>query len=308
MAKNKISSITRRHIADAMIAGHLHYSGASLESDFLSRLYDLATMPSTDYRKEYNTAYKDIRQHADNNPGDWQPGWVFFDQRFNLLHCPDEEYLNFLNETISPYVRAKSDEQFTLVERYNKHLIKDGYHFIQVDEVSGRPVFKWAPISAGHEEMAAKAVVIKKYLNTEYVSKQVDKMNKAISTDTDIAIGTGKELLETVCKSILKAKGVEIDDEWTLPQLLKHTTNSLDFKPKEADDPNAAEKSIKQILGGIQTIVHGITELRNAYGSGHGKDADFKGLESKYAKLFVGVVSEIAIIYLSTNGETELTE
>ena len=41
---------------------------------------------------------------------------------------------------------------------------------------------------------------------------------------------------------------------------------------------------------------------------GMGKDADFKGLESKYAQLFVGVVSEIAIIYLATNGETEISD
>jgi hypothetical protein len=52
-----------------------------------------------------------------------------------------------------------------------------------------------------------------------------------------------------------------------------------------------------------------VTELRNAYGTGHGKDADFKGLETKYAKLLVGVVSEIVIIFLATNGETaELVE
>lgn len=83
----------------------------------------------------------------------------------------------------------------------------------------------------------------------------------------------------------------------------------MDFTPKEADDPEKADKAIRQILGGITSIVHGVAELRNGYGTGHGKDANFKGLEIKYAKLFVGVVSEIAILYLATNGETaELIE
>jgi hypothetical protein len=154
-----------------------------------------------------------------------------------------------------------------------------------------------------------KKAAIKQYLNTAYVNGKIDIMNEAVYKDTDLALGTAKELLETICKSILKQKGATIKTDWTLPQLLNATTASLDFKPKQADDPTKAEKAIKQILGGISSIVHGVAELRNGYGTGHGKDADFKGLEPKYAKLFVGVVSEIAILYLATNGETaELIE
>ena len=75
----------------------------------------------------------------------------------------------------------------------------------------------------------------------------------------------------------------------------------MDFTPKEAADPEKANKAIRQILGGTASIVHGVSELRNGYGTGHGKDAEFKGLEIKHAKLFVGVVSEIAILYIATN-------
>lgn len=73
-------------------------------------------------------------------------------------------------------------------------------------------------------------------------------MNDAIRKDTDLAIGTAKELLETTCKSILKQKAVAVDSNWTLPQLLKTTTNALDFTPKEAANPESAERSLKQIL------------------------------------------------------------
>ena len=150
---------------------------------------------------------------------------------------------------------------------------------------------------------------IKKYLNTEYVNSKVSIMNESVYKDSDIALGTAKELLETTCKSIIKQKGKDINKDWTLPQLLKATTAILDFKPKQVDNPENAEQSIKQILGGISSIVQATTELRNSYGTGHGKDAHFKGLETKYAKLLVGVVSEIVILYLSTNGETaELVE
>lgn len=128
-------------------------------------------------------------------------------------------------------------------------------------------------------------------------------MNEAVASDTDLAIGTAKELVETICKSILKKSKIEYSKDWNIARLLKETNNVLDFSPKLAKNPEKAEKSLRQILGGISSVVQGIAELRNSYGTGHGKEADFIGLESKYAKLIVGTVSEISIFYLATKSE-----
>lgn len=54
------------------------------EEQFLSRLYDLQNMPSTDWR--FKNAYEDIRQHCTNN-SDWDNDWVFYDSRFDLYMC-----------------------------------------------------------------------------------------------------------------------------------------------------------------------------------------------------------------------------
>ena len=306
MQKSRITTITRRNIADAIIIAKLWYHGRMTEPDFLSRLFDLNKLPSKDYR--YSNAYDDIHKHMVMN-NDWEPDWVFTDNRLNLMHCDDEMYLRFLCETIHPAVRNSEDELQQLLSIYNKNLEADGFEIIQTDEISGKPIFFGRQNVIGQAHLAAKKFEIKKYLNTEYVNSKINTMNDAVNKDTDLAIGTAKELLETTCKSILKQKGVKPDPNWTLPKLVNKTTATLDFKPKEPEDPEKADKSIRQILGGISTIIHGVAELRNAYGTGHGKDADFKGLDTKYAKLLVGVVSEIAIIYLATNGETaELVE
>ncbi|MCS3094407.1 abortive infection family protein [Bacteroides thetaiotaomicron] len=304
--QNRITDITRRQIADEMSLNNLWYHGNSTEPDFLARLFNLKGLPSKDYR--YNNAYDDIYQHMVNNT-DWDSDWLYNDPRINLSYCDDDIYLRFLALTLHPRVRTNESEVHKLVEIYNKHLGNDGFEVIQTDEISGKPIFSVHQKIIGQAGLLAKKVEIKKYLNTEYVNGKIDIMNEAIRKDTDLAIGTAKELLETTCKSILKQKAVVVDSNWTLPQLLKATTNALDFTPKEAANPESAERSIKQILGGISSIVHGVSELRNSYGTGHGKDADFKALEAKYAKLLVAVVSEIVILYLSTNGETaELVE
>jgi hypothetical protein len=306
MTKNKITDVTRRKIADEMTIGKLWYHGNQTEPDFLARLFDLQSLKSRDTR--YSNAYDDIYQHMVNN-NDWDSDWIYSDPRINLSYCDDEIYLNFLSMTVHPRVRTNADEVTKLIEIYNKHLNADGFEIAQTDEISGQPVFTGRQKTIGQAHLTAKKVEIKKYLNTSYVNGKINTMTNAIHKDTDLAIGTAKELLETTCKSILRQKEMNINSSWTLPQLLKATTNSLDFRPKEADDPDKAEKAIKQLLGGISSIVQGVGELRNGYGTGHGKDADFKGLELKYAKLLVGVVSEIAIFYLATNGENaELIE
>jgi len=304
--KKQITTVTRQHIADEMQIAKLWYHGRQSEPDFLARIFDLQSLPSRDSR--YSNAYDDIYQHMVNN-NDWDVNWIYSDPRINMLHCDDTLYLKFLADTLHPLVRTNPDELSQLLGIYNKHLSADGFEVAQTDEISGKPVFAGRQKIIGQGHLTAKKAEIKKYLNTSYVNSKITTMNDAVYKDTDIAIGTAKELLETTCKSILKQRGQTINPEWTLPQLLKETTAILDFKPKEAEDPEKAEKSIRQMLGGITSIVHGAAELRNGYGTGHGKDANFKGLETKYAKLFVGVISEIAILYLATNGETaELVE
>ena len=300
---NKITTLTRQSIADRMQLEGLWYHGKLDEPNFLNRLYDLKALPSSPREHRYNNAYDDIYQHTVNN-NDWDTDWIYNDPRINLLHSSDEKYLTFLSETLHPIVRSSTEEIQKLIAIYNEYLTIDGFEIVQSGELSGKPIYLGRTQSIGSDQFTANKTEIKKYLDTAYVRGKVDLMSKSINTDTDLAIGTAKELLETACKSILKQKGVTADPSWSLSRLIKETSDKLDFKPKEAEDPKKAEQSIKQILGGISSIVHGVSELRNAYGSGHGKDADFKGLEAKYAKLLVGVVSEIVVIFLATNGET----
>lgn len=305
----RITKETRQEIADAITSQGLAYNGKVKQADFLNRLYNLKEMPSTDYRPEYNNAYKDIHQHADMNPQDWGEGWVFTDERLNLMHCTDEEYLKFLHLTTLHVLRENDGSAQELVNIYNKYLNKYGFGLAKENETrDGAPIYSIGALNTLQNVQVEKTIEIKKYLDSDYVHKKIDLMNQAVNEDTDVAIGTGKELLETICKSILKQRNVAADKDWTLPQLLKNTTSSMDFKPKGVENPENAERSIRQILGGVSSIVQGMTELRNSYGSGHGKDNDFKGLDSVYAKLFTGMVADTALFFLGVNGKTELEE
>ena len=97
---NSITEVSRRAIIDYLSVG-IQWSGRLTEDEFLSRIYDLGQMPSTDGR--FRNVIGDIRQHR-VNWNDWPDEWVFTDQRFNILWASDDEFLKFLCETVHPVV------------------------------------------------------------------------------------------------------------------------------------------------------------------------------------------------------------
>lgn len=306
--KNIITKKIRQEIADEMTFGNISYYGGLSEPNFLNRVFDLKNLPSEDDR--FGDAYSDICQHTVLNPNDWPDDWIYTDYRINLLECEDSVYIKFLNETIHPRVRIYKEEIEKLIEIYNRNLKFGGYEVVESDEISGLPIFSIERNSIGNTYLATKKVEIIKYFDTDYVKGKLEVMNNAIdSGDTDLAIGTAKELIETTCKSILKQRGDAFDHNSTLSQLLSTTVKCMTFSPPNIDNPSQADRSIKKILGGISSIVQGVSELRNGYGTGHGKDSNFIGLGKNYAKLLVGVVSDLVIFLIAINGDSaELVE
>jgi hypothetical protein len=71
----QISQITRRDLVDALMGEGVAWNGRLEESEFLSRIFDLDSLPSTDSR--FKNAAGDIWQHRVNNPMDWKDDWVF---------------------------------------------------------------------------------------------------------------------------------------------------------------------------------------------------------------------------------------
>jgi AbiJ N-terminal domain 3 len=134
-----VSEITRRDIFDSLTLERVDWAGRLEEPDFLARIWDLADMRSTDGR--FKDAAGDIWQHRVNNPQDWEDDWVFTDSRFDLMYGDDATLLRFLAEMVHPAVRPDVDDARALVESLNKKLAADGWALVEVDQVSGRPIY-----------------------------------------------------------------------------------------------------------------------------------------------------------------------
>jgi hypothetical protein len=295
---SKISEITRRDIMDLVFLEKINLYGRLEEINFLSRIWDLEAMPSTDSR--FKDAMGDIWQHTINND-DWEPGWVFSDSRFNLMKGDDETFLRFLCESIHPVVRSDTTESERLCQLFNKYLENDGYQLAEKARISGKPVYagRYIGIHDVPGVIAAKDTL--SGTDVGYVSQQITRMETAVNQDPELAIGTAKELVETCCKSILSEASVNYSKGDDLPKLVKSTVKLLELTPNDIPDRAKAAETIKRLLSNLASITQGVAELRNHYGTGHGKVSVNKGLQPRHAKLAVGAASTLAVFLAETN-------
>jgi hypothetical protein len=295
-----ITTITRRDITDSMVAEKVNWAGRLEEPEFLARLFDLQSLPSTDSR--YKNAEGDIWQHRVNN-FDWDDDWLFHDKRFGLLTGDDEVFLRFLCETVHPVVRPDATECERISQMYNQFLRPDGFQLVERTRVSGRPVYVGRYVGIGATPGLNSAREALAGTDPGYVAQQITRMDAAVVNDPTLAIGTAKELVETCCKTILTDRGVAFSKNADLPELVKLTSKELELTPDDIPEKSKAADTIKRLLSNLATITHGVAELRNHYGTGHGKAAGSKGLQSRHAKLAVGAASTLAVFLAETHNE-----
>ena len=129
---------------------------------------------------------------------------------------------------------------------------------------------------------------LKKKFSSEYMSQQIELMVSMQATNPTNAIGMAKELIESCCKTILDELGIPWSKTDDVPQLTNKTLDALNLLPANIQSTDQGADAIKAILGNLRSIPSKLAEIRNPFGSGHGKSASFKGLEERHAKLAVG--------------------
>ncbi len=145
-AAGQITGVTRRRLIQGLAEMGTVWSGVLDDVEFLGRLYDLDTLPSTDRR--YSSAGGNIFMHRVMNPMDWDDDWIFHDSRFGLADS-DDALVRFLAEMLHPVVRTDLAEVEELHAFLNSVLVHDDYEVVQTGAISGAPVFAGRRIGSG---------------------------------------------------------------------------------------------------------------------------------------------------------------
>ena len=294
-----ISEVTRRNVVDNLNGIQGGWAGRLSESAFLKRLYDLEALPSRDAR--FKNALGDIIQHRENNL-DWEEDWVFADERFSLMES-DDAFLRFLCEMIHPVVRTDGDEVCGLLKLFNDHLCKDGWEIHKHDYISGKPVFKFRRASSANNAIVNQVRIFTEMVDSIYIAKQIARMTNSVENDPELAIGTAKELVETVCKTILHERDIPFSKNADLLELNKVTLKALRLVPDDIPDHAKGAEIIKRMLSNLAAVTHGLAELRNLYGTGHGRHGQTKSIQPRHALLAVGAVSTLVTFLHETHSQ-----
>ncbi len=273
----EISEVTRRAIIDYFELDQVNWAGRLNDDEFLARLYDLTKLPSHDHR--FANAAGDIRQHTVNN-SDWDPNWVFYDRRFNLLHGSDGDFLRFIAQTVHPIVRPDPKEAQETVAAFNKFLAADGLVLAETRSVSGRPIFE--------ARSASRAVVFDEPTGWMKVDRQLQevraRLDGAATEEQFQAVGLlCREVLITVAQEVFDAaKHPGIDD-------------------KQASDTDA-RRMLEQIFetelrgsANEEARAHAKAAVRLALALQHKRTADFR-TAALCAEGTVSVVNMLAIL------------
>ena len=149
--------------------------------------------------------------------------------------------------------------------------------------------------------MADRIAEFAQVRNLSELTRQVTRLANAVDSDPPLAVGSAKDMVESVCKTILGELKIPIGNE-TLPQLVKVAGKQLGLAP--ADIPNQAKgkDAIVRVLSGLGQIVNGMAQLRNLYGTGHGRAGGVTGgVTARHARLAVGAAASLATFLLETH-------
>lgn len=288
-----ISFVTRRDVFDYIRTSGFSWFGQMDELPFLGRLYDLDSLPSTDNR--FRTATGDIRQHRINND-DWEDDWIFTDPRLKLASGPDDALLEFLVQMVHPVVRPDAAESAEIVRALNDLLRPDGWRLAPSGDISGRPIYAPLRLGEGGGAVLRLAHEAATRIDSAYISRQVTRMEEAIESDPELAIGTAKDFVEAICKTVLDGLNESYAKNDDLPALVKKTTKALRVSRDDIDDTTPAAETIRRMLSSLAQIAQGTAELRNAYGTGHGRSGKtVSGLQSRHARLAVGAAETLGV-------------
>lgn len=208
---------------------------------------------------------------------------------FNKVLRVYEDILELINDRIDRDSMYPDESFEKLHSRLVRWLQNDGFVYD-----GGKITFQNAAII----ELEHDAVDL---LDAHQFTEYVNRIKASIEDDPALAIGSTKELVEAVLKTVLdKLDGVDFDKDDDVPRLLKKAQKALKLAPDDIDNAAKGAEIIKILLSNLGSVVIKLAELRNLYGTGHGAEKRRKGMEPRHAKLAVGAGITLSSFLLDT--------
>jgi hypothetical protein len=191
-------------------------------------------------------------------------------------------FLAFVERSVHPTARSPQ-KAGDLVRSLNQELQRDGWHLEELELASDDVGYRVSPWNAAYgraNESLHKTALI---LSSSCMFHELQRIESSIDTDPALAIGTAKELVDTCCKHIADRMKITV--------------------PEGISDQTKGAEIIEKTLCTLSTTTHGLAEIRNLYGTGHGKNSRHRGLQPRHARLAVATAAAFAEFIVETYKE-----
>lgn len=142
---------------------------------------------------------------------------------------------------------------------------------------------------------APSSFVVTRVEDLAFIDDRGRRLHLLASDNPTDAIGGAKELVESVCRTVLRLIGEPAPRKTAgLVDIAKSTLEALELVPAGIDDAKKGAAVVRKCLQQLSAVVTSLGELRNIYGS---------GLSPRHARLAVGAAVTFARFVAETYAE-----
>lgn len=149
-------------------------------------------------------------------------------------------------------------------------------------------------------QMRGARQVLSRSGEPDFLRRQIEVLEDAVSENPELAIDLSRALVETVCKTILEDRGFVIEKGWlnNTPSLFTNTLKAIHILPEQHTANEKAELGLQTTLKGLVDAVTGLCQLRNAAGmASHGRDIYTHPMDSLQA-VFAAQTADNVVLFL----------
>lgn len=137
-------------------------------------------------------------------------------------------------------------------------------------------------------------------IDFDTVQLEVARALPSLKSDPEDAVTAACSLIEAVCRSILIELSLPLPPRKDVEGLLKAVQEPLRLSPGRSDLPPEIESDIRQVLGGLTSVVKGVGALRTHGGDAHGRERGFARIDGRIALLALNSASSVALFLIET--------
>jgi hypothetical protein len=127
------------------------------------------------------------------------------------------------------------------------------------------------------------------------VQQELDRALATVERDPAAAVTAACAIVESLCKAYIGENHLSLPSDQSIRPLWKVVQEHLGLGPR-----SVVTDDMKQILGGLATVLNGVGDLRTHAGSAHGRGPQFFSVQSRHARLAVHAAHTLVIFTLES--------